>query len=175
MGVAERSCGGAEVLVLPGEGAGGGGRDRAHVDLDLGQWARGIEVNEAAFDSVVGEDSEGCAGGVPMGFGCDVKGDAAEAVPAHFWARSIGVEDDHAGVGIGIGGDQEDSVGAYAVVAVAEVLDEALWEGIGGGLDQEEVVSQSVILRESLCHGGCLSLGLNAQSWRLGKGGVRIA
>lgn len=93
-----------------------------------------------------------------IGFCCDVKGDAAEAVAAHFWARAIGVEDDHAGVGGGVWRDEEDAVGAYAVVAVAEQLDEVLWEGIGGGLQEEEVVAQSVVLRESLGHGVLVGL-----------------
>ncbi len=175
VGVAQGCGGGVQDLVAPGEGAVGGGCDGSHIDLDVCFGTGGIEVDEAALDAVVREDLDSCGGGVGVVLGCDVEGDAAQAVSAHFGARPIGVEDDHAGIGMGVWGNEQDSVGAYAAVAVAEVLDELFWERVGGGLEEEKVVAEAVILRECLGHGGVLLVGVNAQSWRLGKGGVRIA
>ncbi|MDZ4065100.1 MAG: hypothetical protein U1E22_10600, partial [Coriobacteriia bacterium] len=131
----------------------GGWRDGAHVDLDLGLGAGRVELDDAGFDSVVGEDSDGGGGGVLMVLGCDMEGDAAQSVSAHLGAGAIGVEDDHAGVGVGFWRDEEDSVGADAVVTVAVLLDEVWGEGIGMGFEQEEVVAESVVLGESVGHG----------------------
>lgn len=56
VGIADGSCGGAQGLVLPEEGSGGWGHDGAHVDLDLGQGAGGVEVDKTGLDSVIRED-----------------------------------------------------------------------------------------------------------------------
>jgi len=115
-----------------------------HVDLDKGVGAGSVEFDDTAFESRIGEHSEGRGAGMRMGFGCEVEGCATQSVAAHFGSGSVGIEDDHPAIGAWVRGEEEDAIGTDAVVAVTQGDDLGRREGLVG-FDENEVVSQAVV------------------------------